>query len=116
MTPLDKLREDSLVGRLAAAQSLHGTDEARSRVTSWLAEIADAPAGKALGRLCGATPKLDALLTCVAGGSDYLWELVRASPQRLPSQSTAGTARRLQPRWLIGEAMRAPKRPPRADS
>jgi [glutamine synthetase] adenylyltransferase / [glutamine synthetase]-adenylyl-L-tyrosine phosphorylase len=94
MTPLDKLREDSLVRRLAAAPSLHGTDEARSRVTSWLAEIADAPAGKALGRLCGATPKLDALLTCVAGGSDYLWELVRASPQRLLALLEAEPERR----------------------
>src|SRR4030095_13906399 len=54
----------------------------------------DAPAGKALGRLCGATPKLDALLTCVAGGSDYLWELVRASPQRLLALLEAEPERR----------------------
>ena len=51
ITPLDELGEDSLVRRLAAAPSLHGTDGARSRVTDWLAEIADTPAGKALGRL-----------------------------------------------------------------
>ena len=58
MTPLDELRDDSLVRRLTAAPSLHATDAARLRVTDWLAEIANAPAGKALRRLCGANPSL----------------------------------------------------------
>ena len=94
MTPLDELRDDSLVRRLTAAPSLHGTDAARLRVTDWLAEIANAPAGKALRRLCGANPSLDALLTGLAGGSDYLWDLVRAAPQRLLALLEAEPERR----------------------
>jgi glutamate-ammonia-ligase adenylyltransferase len=94
MASLDELRDDTLVRQLAAAPSLHGTDAARLRVTEWLAEIADAPAGKALGRLCGANANLDALLAGLAGGSDYLWDLVRASPQRLLALLEAEPERR----------------------
>jgi glutamate-ammonia-ligase adenylyltransferase len=94
MASLVELRDDSLVRRLAAAPSLQGTDAARLRVTEWLAEIADAPAGKALSRLCGANANLDALLTGLAGGSDYLWDLVLASPQRLLALLEAEPERR----------------------
>src|SRR2546430_15182635 len=84
MTPLDELRDDSLVRRLTAAPSLHATDAARLRVTDWLAQIANSPPGKALRRVWGGEPNLHAPLTGLAGGSGYLWGLVRAPPPRLP--------------------------------
>lgn len=83
MTPLVDLPDTSLLLRLAAAPCPCAADEARGRVTDWLAEIAGTAAGETLARLHAASPRLDALLMTLAGGSPFLWDLVRASPQRL---------------------------------
>src|SRR5499433_551764 len=82
MNSLHGLPDHSLVRRIAAAPCLH-EGEARTRVAEWFAEIADVPAGQTLARLCATNPKLEALLAGVAGGAPHLWDLVRASPQRL---------------------------------
>src|SRR5262249_39650576 len=77
MTPVESLADSSLVRRIAAAPHLQAADEARPRVNDWRAEIAGVSAGKTLTRLAAAHPRLDALITGLAGGSPYLWDLVR---------------------------------------
>ena len=88
------LSDASLARQIAAAPCVEAGEEARARLTDWLAEIADAPAGDALRRLIAGNPALEALLTGLAGGSSYLWDLVRASPQRLLALIEAEPERR----------------------
>ena len=83
MNSVHGLSDHSLVRRIAAAPCLHADAEARTRVADWLAEIADLPAGQALARLCATSAPLESLLAGLAAGSPHLWDLVRASPQRL---------------------------------
>jgi glutamate-ammonia-ligase adenylyltransferase len=83
MNSLHGLSDHSLVRRIAAAPCLHTDGEARTRVADWLAEIGNLPAGQTLARLCATSPTLEALLAGLAAGSPHLWDLVRASPQRL---------------------------------
>src|SRR5262249_59767142 len=83
MISLDGSDDSSLVRRIAAAPRLQAADEARARVNEWLAEIADLPAGKSLTRLAAAHPRLAALMAGLAGGSPYLWGLVRGPPERV---------------------------------
>ena len=56
---------------------------AQVRVAEWLAGIARSSPGKALKRLLDASPKVEALLTGLADGSPYLWDLASAEPERL---------------------------------
>ena len=77
------LSDASLARRIAAAPCVEAAKEAQARLADWLAEIADAPTGDPLRRVIAENPALEALLTGLAGGSSYLWDLVRASPQRL---------------------------------
>src|SRR5262249_57499384 len=84
-----------LVRRIAAAPQLQAADEARARVNDWLVEIAGASAGKTLTRLSAAHPRLDALMTGLAGGSPYLWDLVRGSPERFVALLGAEPERRV---------------------
>jgi glutamate-ammonia-ligase adenylyltransferase len=105
MTALEGLRDSSLVRRITAAPHLHAADEARARVKGWLAEIAGLPAGKTLTRLSVAHPRLDALITGLAGGSPYLWDLARASPERLVALLEAEPERRFKD--ILADAKRA---------
>src|SRR5215510_13491580 len=91
---VDRSGDSSLVRRIAAAPQLQAADEARARVNDWLAEIAGASAGKTLTRLSAAHPRLDALMTGLAGGSPYLWDLVRGSPERFVALLEAEPERR----------------------
>src|SRR5262245_63731366 len=70
----------TLAQRIAAAPQLHAAEAARARVEDWLAEIAETSAGKALRGLLGDHAALAALITGLADGSPYLWELARRSP------------------------------------
>src|SRR5262249_24542111 len=105
MTSVDGLRDSSLVRRIAAAPHLQAAGEARARVNHWLAEIAAVPAGKTLTRLSAAHPTLDALITGLAGGSPYLWDLVRASPERFVALLEAEPERRFTD--ILADAKRA---------
>jgi [glutamine synthetase] adenylyltransferase / [glutamine synthetase]-adenylyl-L-tyrosine phosphorylase len=75
--------DGTLAQRIAAAPQLHAADEARGRVDDWLAELAETPAGKALRRLLADHSNAAALVTGLADGSPYLWDLARRSPERL---------------------------------
>jgi len=84
----------TLAQRIAAAPQLHAADAARGRVADWLGEIAETPAGQALRRLLADHPTLDALITGLADGSPYLWDLAQRSPERLTALLEAEPERR----------------------
>src|SRR5262245_24054586 len=84
----------TLAQRIAAAPQLHAADAARGRVADWLGEIAETPAGQALRRLLADHPTLDALITGLADGSPYLWDLAQRSPERLIALLEAEPERR----------------------
>src|SRR5262245_32425319 len=99
------LSDASLARRIVAAPCVEGVEEGRARLTDWLAEIAHAPAGDALRRVVAETPAPDALLTGLAGGSSYLWDLVRASSPRLLALIEAEPERRFAD--ILADARRA---------
>ena len=71
----------ALIARLDGALPLSSPD-ASAALAEWLSSIEAEPAGKALASLVAKHPALSALLGGVAGGSPYLWDLVRADPAR----------------------------------
>jgi [glutamine synthetase] adenylyltransferase / [glutamine synthetase]-adenylyl-L-tyrosine phosphorylase len=73
----------TLVDALNAAPRLVTPKAARARVAEWLAEIGRSADGKALKRLVGASPALEAVLAGVGEGSPFLWDLATAEPARL---------------------------------
>jgi glutamate-ammonia-ligase adenylyltransferase len=76
----------SLAGKIRTAPKLSAPDDARARVTEWLGEIARQGAGKAIGQLlvpaAGSDNKLSDIVAAVAEASPYLWDLIRADPDR----------------------------------
>ena len=72
--------EATLARRVAAAPRLFAPEEARARLESWLADISETPAGSKLRRLLADYPAVSSLITGIAEGSPYLWELARADP------------------------------------
>jgi glutamate-ammonia-ligase adenylyltransferase len=71
----------ALIARLDGALPL-SSPEARAAAVQWLSDIkADTP-GKALASLALKYPLLADLIGGLAGGSPYLWDLVRADPAR----------------------------------
>ncbi len=73
----------TLAQQVVEAPRLSAPKEAKARLGEWLAEAGRAEAGKALKRLIAASPKVEALLTGLADGSPFLWDLVAADPARL---------------------------------
>jgi glutamate-ammonia-ligase adenylyltransferase len=94
MTLVAGLQADALARRIAAAPYLRAPDAAHARVEEWLAEIADAPAGRALARLLADHPTLNALIAGLAEGSPDLWDRARAAPERLLALLEAAPERR----------------------
>src|SRR5262245_6276197 len=75
--------EASLARRIVAAPRLSSAEAAQARVDGWLAEIAGTAAGRALARLLADHPTVKALMTAVADGSPYLFDLARVDGERL---------------------------------
>jgi glutamate-ammonia-ligase adenylyltransferase len=71
----------ALIARFDGALPL-SSPEARAAAEEWLSSIEAESAGKALALLVAKHPALSALLGGLAGGSPYLWDLVRADPAR----------------------------------
>jgi [glutamine synthetase] adenylyltransferase / [glutamine synthetase]-adenylyl-L-tyrosine phosphorylase len=75
-----------LAAMVKSAPKLSAPKDARARVEAWLAEIARAGAGKAIRQLL--TPaksrkgKIGDVIAAVAEASPYLWDLIRADPNR----------------------------------
>jgi glutamate-ammonia-ligase adenylyltransferase len=72
-----------LLSRIVTAPVLSDARAARARVTAWLDEDVPAAERKALAKLLGDNATLAVLIDSLAESSPYLWDLVRASPQRL---------------------------------
>jgi glutamate-ammonia-ligase adenylyltransferase len=105
---MDQLAADverTLARRIAAAPRLLAENEARARVTGWLAEISHDPAGKTLKRLLADHPMLNSVLAGIAEGSPYLWELARADPVRLAILFKSDPERRFA--TILADATRA---------
>jgi [glutamine synthetase] adenylyltransferase / [glutamine synthetase]-adenylyl-L-tyrosine phosphorylase len=57
--------------------------EAQALVADWLAEIADRRAAAALAEIFAGYPAVNGLIAGFAARAPYLWDLVRAGPERL---------------------------------
>jgi glutamate-ammonia-ligase adenylyltransferase len=91
----------ALARRLVAAPKLGDAAAAQARVADWLAEIAGTPAAERLATLAGDGNGAGALLagSLLAGlaeSSPYLWELVRADPQRTLTVLASDPEQRLE--------------------
>ncbi len=79
--PGDAVRT-ALASQIAAPHAL--ADAAGSaRVASWLADIADCEAGRALAVIMAERPAIRSLTEAIATCSAFLWDLIRADPGRL---------------------------------
>src|SRR5262245_29112653 len=81
--PAPSAKPSGLAQAIVDAPRLAAAKASRARLAEWLESIARTPAGKALNRLVGSTPKLSALLTGLAEHSTYLWDLASEQPARL---------------------------------
>src|SRR5471032_1655345 len=81
--PAAKSAPDTLAGAIVDAPRLVSAKAARARLAEWLSSIARTPAGKALNRLVGNSPKLATLLAAIGESSPYLWDLASTKPARL---------------------------------
>ena len=78
-----KVEPLTLAAAIKTAPKLSAPKEARAQVDGWLGEIARTAAGKALTPIVAAAKPLSDVLAAVAEASPYLWDLVRADPERL---------------------------------
>src|SRR5262245_34527688 len=73
----------TLAERVVTAPRLLDPDAARQRLDEWLDGISQTQAAVTLKRTLAESPKVRALVLGLGDGSPYLWELVRADPERL---------------------------------
>ncbi len=99
------LEKSALAERITTAPCLQAAADARARVEPWLAEVSGTAAGAALKRAFGDHPEVLELVAGLAEGSPYLWELVRAEPERLVALLDSDPDRRLE--TIIANATRA---------
>ena len=94
--PAAKSAPDTLAGAIVDAPRLVSAKAARARLAEWLSSIARTPAGKALNRLVGNSPKLATLLAAIGESSPYLWNLASTKPARLRAILESEPAAHLQ--------------------
>ena len=87
--------DKTLAIAVAEAPRLVDRKAAQGRLAGWLTDIGRSAAGKALKKLIGASPKVEALLLGLADGSPYLWDLAAAEPERLLSLLNSNPDRHL---------------------
>jgi glutamate-ammonia-ligase adenylyltransferase len=88
--------EGALVRRIVAAPRLGDSGKARARLVDWLAEIASTPAGETLAGLVAEGDVAYRLLASLAESSPYLWDLVRADPDRFVTVLASDPEHRLE--------------------
>src|SRR5262245_56086090 len=89
------LEQAALAERITSAPCLQARADARARVDAWLAEISGSAAGEALTRAFANHPDVRELVAALAEDSPYLWDLVRAEPDRLVTLLNSDPDRRL---------------------
>ena len=72
----------SFASRLAEPHAI-ADDAGRSRVATWLAELAERDVARTMRHIIAVHPPVRALIEAVASSSTYLWDLIRADPARL---------------------------------
>ncbi len=73
----------TLASRVATAPRLADAKASRAKLDGWLSGIARSADGKALKRLVSDFARVEALLTGIADGSPFLWDLIESDPARL---------------------------------
>ena len=73
----------ALAEQVADAPRLVAPKESKARFSDWLTELGRTEQGKSLKRLIAGAPKVEALLTGLADGSSFLWDLVVANRGRM---------------------------------
>jgi [glutamine synthetase] adenylyltransferase / [glutamine synthetase]-adenylyl-L-tyrosine phosphorylase len=99
-----KSDEAALVRRLAnplPVWSAKGVAE----IAAWLSEIKESAAGETIGALTGELPAFSTLLAGIAETAPYLWDLIRADPDRCARLVTSDPDKALA--MLFAEAKRA---------
>ena len=84
-----------LAARMVTAPIASVPEEARARVSAWLASLARSSVGRSLKRLLAEAPQVAAVIEGIADGSPHLWDLVRADPGRLLEVLRSDPASRL---------------------
>jgi glutamate-ammonia-ligase adenylyltransferase len=90
--------EASLVRRLGGALPVASAAEATARLADWRAGIAHSAAGQALAALLDGQAALARVLEGAAVAAPYLWDLIRADPERFLRVVTAVPERELAAR------------------
>jgi len=86
----------TLAERIAAAPEPASANEARKQVRDWQSALGARGADAALKALTSGHPKLVKLITGIAGGSPYLWGLLREDNARLARVLQSDPGARLQ--------------------
>jgi glutamate-ammonia-ligase adenylyltransferase len=95
----------SLAQCIIVAPPLSSPRDSRAKFNEWVAGIGRSEAGKRLARLFKQQPKAAALVTTLADGSPYLWDLASSDPARLAALLEADPEARLDA--LLKAAARA---------
>ena len=85
----------TLARQVTEAPRLSAPKETRAKLADWLKETGRSEGGKALKRVLAASPKVEPLLTGIADGSPFLWDLVAADPARFRDAGTPWQASRI---------------------
>jgi [glutamine synthetase] adenylyltransferase / [glutamine synthetase]-adenylyl-L-tyrosine phosphorylase len=90
------ITQTALARRIATVPLTSTLQAARDAVARWTASISTTPAGISLARLTADFPVVGRLIESLAGGSPYLWDLVRTDPARLVALLGADPDERLE--------------------
>ncbi|MBO0756573.1 MAG: bifunctional [glutamine synthetase] adenylyltransferase/[glutamine synthetase]-adenylyl-L-tyrosine phosphorylase, partial [Bradyrhizobiaceae bacterium] len=86
----------ALARRIAVVPLTSTSQAARDAVARWTESISTTPAGISLDRLMADFPAVGRLIESLAGGSPYLWDLMRKDPARLVALLEADPDERLK--------------------
>ena len=86
----------ALARRITTVPPTSTLQTARDAVARWTESISTTPAGISLARLTADFPVVGLLIESLAGGSPYLWDLVRTDPARLVALLEADPDERLE--------------------
>jgi [glutamine synthetase] adenylyltransferase / [glutamine synthetase]-adenylyl-L-tyrosine phosphorylase len=90
------ITQTALARRIATAPLTSTTQTARGAVERWIESISSTPAGISLARLMADFPVVGRMIDGLAGGSPYLWDLVRRDPTRFVALLEADPDERLE--------------------
>jgi glutamate-ammonia-ligase adenylyltransferase len=90
------ITQSALARRIATVPLTSTSPAAQDAVARWTESISDTPAAISLARLTADFPMVGRLIDSLAGGSPYLWDLVRMDPARLVALLEADPDEQLQ--------------------